>query len=91
MNQPAELSDQQMSSLIASRTPGANYVRPFSLRDLSTYKQWLAKIAIVHCAVAVAIILGISWDVSYRRGVPVETAQSFENPTAKIQAVSNKQ
>jgi hypothetical protein len=92
MNRPAELSDQQMSSLIVFKNARSESMSDhFSLRDLSTYKQWLAKIAIVHCAVAVAIILGISWDVAYRRGIPAETAQSFENPTAKIQAVSNKQ
>ena len=61
----------------------------FSPRDLSTYKQWLAKIAIVYCALAVAIIIGIPWDLFHRNGVSVETAQSFEAPTSNILAGSH--
>jgi hypothetical protein len=56
----------------------------FSPRDLSTYKQWLAKIAIVYCALAAAIIIGISWDLFDRGGLSVETAQSFDIPTSNI-------
>ena len=47
MNQSNELRDQRMSSLIIFKKARRGSMSDhFSPRDLSTYKQWLAKIAI---------------------------------------------
>jgi hypothetical protein len=47
LNQSNELRDQRMSSLIIFKKARRGSMSDhFSPRDLSTYKQWLAKIAI---------------------------------------------
>src|SRR5580765_7445703 len=51
LNRSGDLPDQRMSNLnVFKNARRGSMSNHFSPRDMSTYKQWLAKIAIVYCA-----------------------------------------